>query len=216
MNIIPDLLLAALVVVSFIIGYKKGFIKSVWKIAALVITIVLVMALKVPAISFLSGTALASNIHARIAETVSIPQGGGVNIAEVLNLPDFMNNEVNNQINNTQEITSSINDTVCASLTNLFITIIACVALFIIIRLLLTATFMIINGVSKAPVINGVNRLAGGILAAVNIIFIVFIILALVSLFAPADSSLFEMIEHTYVVKYLYNYNILLQLFMKI
>lgn len=214
MNIIPDLILAALVVISFVIGYKKGFVKSVWKIAALAVTTILVMALKAPAVSFLSGTAFASKIYAKLAETVNVPQGGGVNIAEVLNLPGFMHSEVNNQITGSQ--VSSINDAVCASLTNLFVTIIACVALFIIIRILLTAVFIIINGVSKAPVINGVNRLAGGALAAVNIIFAVFIALALVSLFAPADSSLFEMIENTYVVKYLYDYNILLQLFMKI
>jgi len=47
-------------------------------------------------------------------------------------------------------------------------------------------------------------------------IFIIFLLLALVSMFAPAESNLYEMIDKTYAVKYLYNYNILLQLFMKI
>lgn len=214
MNIIPDLILAAVTFIAFIIGYKKGFVKSVWKIAALIITIILVLTLKTPAINYLAGTEFAAALNAKIGETVNIPQGGGVNIAEVLNLPEFMRSDVNNQI--SSDIISSVNDTVNSSLTNIFLTIIVSVALFIIIRILLTAVFMIINGVSKAPVINGVNRMAGGLLAAVNIIFAIFIVLALISLFAPADSSLFEMIEHTYIVKYLYNYNILLQLFMKI
>lgn len=214
MNIIPDLILMALIIIAFIAGYKKGFIKSVWKIAALIITIILVLTLKTPAINYLSGTNLASSLNTKISETVNIPQGGGVNIAEVLNLPEFMRGDINTQINNN--IVSSVNDTVNNSLTSLFLTIIVSVALFIIIRLLLSAVFMIINTISKAPVINGVNKTAGGILAVINIIFIVFLALALVSLFAPAESSLFEMIEHTYVVKYLYNYNILLQLFMKV
>lgn len=214
MNIIPDLILLALIAIAFITGYKKGFVKSVWKIAALIVTVVLVLALKTPSINYISGTEFAAALNEKIGETVNIPQGGGVNIAEVLNLPEFMRGDVNNQI--SSGIVSSVNDTVNSSLTNIFLTIIVSVALFIIIRILLTAVFMVINGVSKAPVINGVNRMAGGLLAAVNIVFAVFIALALVSLFAPADSSLFEMIENTYAVKYLYNYNILLQLFMKI
>ena len=214
MNIIPDLILLALIAIAFITGYKKGFVKSVWKIAALIVTVVLVLALKTPSINYISGTEFAAALNEKIGETVNIPQGGGVNIAEVLNLPEFMRGDVNNQI--SSGIVSSVNDTVNSSLTNIFLTIIVSVALFIIIRILLTAVFMVINGVSKAPVINGVNRMAGGLLAAVNIVFAVFIALALVSLFAPAESSLFEMIENTYAVKYLYNYNILLQLFMKI
>ena len=59
------------------------------------------------------------------------------------------------------------------------------------------------------------NKLAGGILGAVNILFVVFVLLALTALFAPSESGLFELIDSSYVVKYLYNYNILLQIFIK-
>ena len=40
-------------------------------------------------------------------------------------------------------------------LTNLCLTVIACVALFIIIRLILMAVYMIINGITEAPIIKG-------------------------------------------------------------
>ncbi len=216
MSIVLDIILAALIVISFIIGYKKGFVNSVWKIAALIITIVLVMALKNPAIEILSGTGAAESISEKISETVSIPQGGGVNIAESLNLPEFLQSEVSEQISGASGAVTSLNDAVNTSLTGLFITIIVCVGLFIIIRLILAAVHLIINAVTKAPVIKGANKFLGGLLAAVNAVFIAFVLLALVSLFAPADSGLFEMIDNTYVVKYFYNYNILLQLFMKI
>lgn len=216
MNIIPDIILAAVLVISFAVGYKKGFVKSVWKIAALIVTIVLVMALKTPAVNFLSGTEAANIISSKVAETVKIPQGGGVNIAESLNLPEFMQPQINEQIQAADSAVKSINDAAAYSLTGIFITIIACVALFITIRLILMAVYMIINGITEAPVIKGVNKLLGALLAVVNTVFVIFLILALVSLFAPADSGLFDMINGTYVVKYFYNYNILLQLFMKI
>lgn len=216
MNIIFDIILLTLLVISFIIGYRKGFVKTIWKIAALVITIVLVMALKAPAANMLMGTRMAENIHTGISENVRIPQGGGVNIAENLNLPEFMQAEVNDRLNSTQDAISSVNATTADVLTGIFVTIIACVVLFIIIRLILMAVYMIINGVTKVPVIRGINRLAGGLLAVVNMIFVIFLLLSLFSLYAPADSNMYEIIEKTYVVKYLYNYNILLQLFMKI
>ncbi len=216
MNIIADIILAAIILIAFIVGYKKGFVQSIWKIAALVITIVLVIALKNPAINFLSGTNMADSINTKISQTVHLPQGGGVNIAENLNLPEFMREQVEGAIESAGNAINNMNDAVSLSLTGICITIITCIALFIIIRLLLMAARMIIEGVTKAPVIKGTNRFLGGLLAVVNAIFLVFLLLALVSLFAPADSGMFAVIEHSYVVKYLYNYNILLQLFMKI
>lgn len=214
MSITLDIILIALLLLAFFIGYKKGFVKSVWKIVALVLTIVLMLMLKTPVIKFLSGTDFASTVNTKISETVSLPQGGGVNIAENLNLPLFLQGEVNDQITTAQG--STINDTVNSSLTSLFITIIACIGLFIIIRLILAAVFMIISAVTELPLIKGVNKLVGGLLGAVNILFIVYLLLAVMSLFAPADSKLFDEINNTYIVKYLYNYNILLQIFMKI
>lgn len=209
---ILDIILIALLVLAFFIGYKKGFVKSVWKITALILTIVLILILKTPAVKFLSGTNLAVTINTKISE--SLPQGGGVNIAQTLNLPKFLQGEVDSQITTAQGL--PISDTVNSSLTSLFITIIACVGLFIIIRLILAAVFMIITAVTELPLIKGVNKLVGGLLGAVNILFIVYLLLAVMSLFASADNMLFEEINNTQLVKYLYNYNILLQLFMKI
>ena len=110
MNITLDIILLAVLVISFVIGYKKGFVKSVWKIVALVVTIVLVLALKAPTVNFLAGSALANNISTKIAENVNIPQGGGVDIAETLNLPEFIQSDMTNQIDSTNNAVNSINE----------------------------------------------------------------------------------------------------------
>lgn len=110
MNITLDIILLAVLVISFVIGYKKGFVKSVWKIVALVVTIVLVLALKTPTVNFLAGSALANNISTKIAENVNIPQGGGVDIAETLNLPEFIQSDMTNQIDSTNNAVNSINE----------------------------------------------------------------------------------------------------------
>lgn len=210
---ILDIIVIAVILIVFKIGYKKGFVKSIQKLAALVLTVILMLILKNPAVNFLSQTPLALTISDKISQTVTLPQGGGVDTAEILNLPQFMSSEVNNQIS---EAGGMINDTVNTSLTSLFITIIAFIGLFVIIRILLAGVFLIINSVTELPLIKGVNKLIGGLLAVVNIMFILCLLLAAVSLFAPADSNLFEQINNTHLVKYFYNYNILLQLFMKV
>ena len=216
MGIIFDIILLAIIVIAFIIGYRKGFVKSVWKIVALIVTIVLVIALKNPTVEFLSGTSFADTIHTKISETVHLPSGGGVNISDSLNMPELIKPQIDSGIASAENAIFSVNDTAANALTSVFISIIASVGLFIIIRLLLMAAYLIVNGITEIPGIKSINKVSGGVLSAVNIIFIMFIVLALVSLFAPADSGLFEMIDTSYVVKYLYNYNILLQIFMKI
>lgn len=214
MNILLDIILIALLIIGFSLGYRKGFVKSVWKIVALILTIVLVLMLKTPTVNFLMGTRFAESMSTKISETVSLPQGGGVNIAENLNLPQFMQGEVNDQIVTMQGTT--INDTVTQSLTGIFIKIAACIALFIVIRILLALIFWVITLITELPIIRGVNKLVGGLLMLINVTFIILLLLAALSLYAPADSSLFDSIGNTYIVKYFYDYNILLQLFMKI
>lgn len=209
-----DIILIALLLIGFVLGYKKGFVRSVWKIAALILTIVLVMMLKTPTINLLMNSRFAETVGMKISQSVSLPQGGGVNIAENLNLPQLMQGDLNSQIASMQGMT--IHDTVTGSLTGMFIKIIACIGLFIIIRLFLALVFRIITLITELPVIRGVNKLVGALLMLVNMTFIILLLLAALSLYAPADSSLFESIDNSYIVKYFYNYNILLQLFMKL
>lgn len=216
MSIILDILLAVIIVLAFRTGAKKGLVKSIRTVAAFVLTLVLVAALKGPAIDYMSGTDMAGRISGSISDKVHIPQGGGVNIAERLNLPQVVQGSVNTKLSEMDLAVTSINDAVSSSLTGIFMTIIVCIGLFIIIRLLLMFLFMIFDAAAKLPVIRGANKMLGGLLGVVSAVFIIFIALGLVSLFAPADSSLFEAIDNTYAVKYFYNYNILLQLFMKI
>ena len=216
MNFLPDIIFVLILIVAFIFGYKKGLVKSVWKLAALAITILLVMAFKQPAIDYAMQTDAARRVGEWVSQNVALPQGGGVNIAQNLNLPDFLQTGTVESAKTIDSAASAVNNAAASWLTGLIINIAVCILLFIVIRLLLMAAFMIVNTISKAPLINGANKFLGGVLAVVNIIFIVFLALAMFTMFAPADSGLYDVINKSYLVKYLYNYNILLQIFMKV
>lgn len=80
---------------------------------------------------------------------------------------------------------------------------------FIVISLLLKVLFKILNLISKLPIINGLNRLLGGIMGGMQGFFIVWTILFLVTLFymSPIGQiSLIYINESTFLI-YLYECN---------
>lgn len=222
---ILDLIVIGIIVLSFMISAKKGFVRSVWKITALIVTIVLVMALRTPTVKFLAGTNISDTVYDFISERLTVQLERLPEMEEDTNeetgenksfIPKFILDEVINPDNTNRmydNLEASINrgtDVVTRRLTLWALNIIAAAGLFILIRVILSVLFMILDGASKLPVINQANALLGGLLGAVNTIAVIYIICALVSVFA-ADTEILALIDKSTLVKYFYNYNILLQ-----
>lgn len=215
MSIIADIGLVAIFIAAFVYWHNRGLVKSVWKIAALAATIILVIFLKDPVADYISKTQLAENINNSLAQVVTVPPGGGVNIAENLNLPIAIQDSLQSGIDSSMASAESIKNAAAAAVTDAIINIGVCVALFIVIRLLLMVAYIIVDGATKLPVIKGTNKFLGGILGVVNILFIVFLALMLLAMYAPSDSGMYGIIDRSYLVKFLYNNNILLKLFIR-
>ena len=220
---ILDLIVIGIVILSFIVSAKKGFVRSVWKITALIVTIVLVMALKTPTVNFLAGTNVSDTIYDFISEriTIQIERPQEIETEEETAeensfIPKFILDEVINPDTTNKmydNLEASINrgtDVVTRRLTLWALNLIAAAGLFILIRVILSVLFVILDGASKLPVINQANALLGGLLGAVNTIAVIYIACALVSVFAT-DTKIIAMIDNSTLVKYFYNYNILLK-----
>ncbi len=213
---ILDIIVIGLVVLSFIISAKKGLVRSVWKIAALVITIVLVMVLKTPSVEFLAKTNVADTIYDFISERMTVDteslNGNELTVESNIGIPQIIASNI------TKSAGESINrgtDALTRQLTVFALNIIASVGLFIVIRVGLMIAFQILDGASRLPVINQANALLGGVLGAINMLALIYIACALLSLFA-ADNEVTGLINQSTIVKYFYNYNILLQLILKV
>ncbi len=215
MSIIADICLAAIFVAAFVYWYSKGLIKSVWKIVALAATIILVMLLKTPVTDYISQTKLAENINNSLSQVITVPPGGGVNIAENLNLPEVIQDKLMIGIDSSLSTADAIKNAAANALTGAIINIGVCVVLFIFIRLVLMVLYIIIDSAAKLPILKGTNKFLGGLLGVINILFIVLLILMLLAMYAPSDSGLYEIINNSYLVRFLYNNNILLKLFIR-
>lgn len=213
-----DIIFAALMIIAIIAGAKQGLIKSIWKIGAWVITGLAVYAALTPAANFLHGTQLSETIYNSVysAAAPKITDSGSRSLSEITSLPEWMVSGTDEQLQNAQDAINAglvtAAETTARTVTDILIKIIAAVGLFILIRAALALLFVAINGASKFPVVNGMNSFLGAVFSALNVLLGVYLALALISLFA--NPAVYEYMNGSYVVKYLFNNNILMSLFM--
>lgn len=211
---ILDIILGLIILASAVYGYKRGFIKSIWGIAAWGITIAAVYAAMNPTIELLNGTKTAVNINNSIYTAVAdkLTADNNLSLSQATGLPEWAVKGIslNDVIDNGVEITAH---TAADTITDTVIKIIASVGLFIIIRAVLGILFGIINAVFHLPLLNGANRLLGAALSVVGAMIIVYIAAAAAAMFA--NPSIYEHIEKTYIVKEIFDNNILMKLFIK-
>ncbi len=211
---ILDIILGLIILAAAVYGYRRGFIKSIWGIAAWGITIAAVYAAINPTIELLNDTKTAVNINNSIYTAVAdkLTADNNLSLSQATGLPEWAVKGVslNDVIDNGVEITAH---TAADTITDTVIKIIASVGLFIIIRAVLGILFGIINAVFHLPLLNGANRLLGAALSVVGAMIIVYIAAAAAAMFA--NPSIYEHIEKTYIVKEIFDNNILMKLFIK-
>lgn len=185
---ITDIIFTALLIFSYVMGARKGFFKSVWRIAAWAITILLVWLFAAPLTEYISQTDIYFSMQEAIGQKLSQSNGE----AQLLPAAFY----------------GSVNENAASLIARAAVYIILVIA----IRFLMGILFFVLNGISKLPIISFTNRLAGGALGIVNYFFIVTAVLAVIAIAGLTDIA--SAIQTSTIVKYLYNNNILLQLFM--
>ncbi len=189
---IIDIIFIAILAIGAYLGAKKGLIKSIWSIGAWILTIILVKMMAEPVCEIISNTSLYISLRDSIFTKIS--QKGIEGFA-------FIPQNV---------ITDMAGDAVGA-LSDIIARALSYIILIIAIRLLLSVVFIVVDLISKLPIISGANKLTGAIVGVVNALIISVVILSLISVLGINFAVL--SIQDSIIVKYLYNNNILLNLF---
>ncbi len=232
MHYLLDLALIAVVTSAVMIAKRKGFIKSSYNVLSLIITAVLILSLQQPFCDYLAKSALGETVREKVEEQVLGTAASeemeiqdaedaetAVKVGEMMGLPEFLmrfldeklekqTEAVENMKNNALEV---LTDTV----TEMILKIISILLLFILVRVGVFLLLHILEALFKLPVLNGINSFLGMIIGAVNGLLIVYIICALFTLLAPTESmgQIGEAIDKTLILKYFYNNNLLIELF---
>ena len=231
--VILDAALVLAFLVSIILGARRGLLKTVWKMGAWVIVIICVIALKTPFTSMLAQTDAAADVYNSITEKITpvftnnlyegeVTNAQKADIAKTLHLPQIVVSQVLKDYDAqavTTGTTSAVNravDNIARSLTMMIIGFVAAVVLFILVKLALFIIYEILNAFSKLPVINTANSMLGAVWGFISMMLVIYIICAIVSFAAADNDTVYRMITETYVVKYFYNYNIIIQLLIRL
>lgn len=112
----------------------------------------------------------------------------------------------------------SIIEQLSGNISAVIVNILSIVIIFLAIRAILFGVSMLLDMFMKLPILNELNKIAGGIFGAVNGLLIVYVLFAVFALLAPTQVfiPLLELVEQSRIASLFYNHNILLNLILKV
>ena len=203
MNIVVDLIIVAIILLSTFLAYKKGIITLAIQLVAVVIAIVLTLILYKPVSNvIINVTGIDETIQNAILEEA--------------------NNIMTNGEEGSNQVVESIqNNMLPETARTISINIIegaVILILYIVIRIILRFVTALANLVSKLPILNQLNQLGGIIYGILRGILIVYIILLLVNLSGEIEpqNQVYTAVEGSYIGKVMNENNILDILFTEV
>ncbi len=213
--LILDIVAIVLILIAVIEGRSRGFVRMLWRVGAWLVTLVLVLILVKPVTEWAMTTDTVQKMIYNFSHEFALDMvKSNVNaltpekISEITNIPVMLIPENWGSTVPIEDGAVSLAQNVAAVLVKL----VTALGLFIVIRILMSIVFRILNLATKLPIIKGVNRLLGMVMGLINIMFIFYIVLGVAALCIDSGSQWDIAINSTYIVKYFYNNNILLNL----
>lgn len=223
MNKILAAVLLILVVMA-LIGLKRGLIKTVFSLVSTIVALILTILLS-PLVSnwMQSSNTISQFFTDKVKETVPIEQTDTARktdeeIIESLGLPGYLEETLlkNNTpvIYNELEVKkNSIKEYIVAGVVNIAINAIAFLATFLIIRIALWLLCYFLDLISKLPVLRQVNKIAGlvaGLFQGLLYVWI-FCILLMVFGFGDFGAYVYECINESRILTFIYESNLLVK-----
>ena len=198
--ILIDILVVLLVVLGAFSGHKKGLVGILVGFAALILSIVL---------AFMFQSVVADAIY---------DTGLGQSVAGIAknNMQDMMKNGENVDKSIYGKVLSNTvtddNLTVASENISRFVMKgLSFIAIFLIVRIICYILQMILNVVFNLPILSTVNGIGGTVVGGLSVLIRIWIVLALISFVSPLPmfDSIVSYIDKTFLVKLLYNNNLL-------
>lgn len=232
MHYIFDLALVGVITAAVLVAKRRGFLKSSYNVLSLLITAVLIISLQEPFCAYLEASALGEAVRTRVEEQVTgtaeseMPQikdtddeETAVKVGEMMGLPSFLMNFLDEKLEKQAQAVETMKNDALAVLTDavteMILKIISILLLFAVVRVGVFLLLRLLDLLFRLPLLHGINSFLGMLIGAVNGLLIVYIICALMTLLVPTDSMslLGDVIDKTLLVKYFYNNNLLIELF---
>lgn len=210
-GIIIDIIVVAIIALNVYFCYRKGLVNLAVGLIAFVASIILAVVLCQPVSNMIiENTELDETIENAIIEKFSadVPESTQVQYNSVWG---YLENYVGEAVGETQnEIVTDTAKTLSVKIINAGVLI----GIYLVVRVALFALTFIADAITSLPILKQIDDIGGMLYGLVKSLIIIFVVLAVVFFVVgvTANESISTVIDSTYVTKFLYNNNIILNI----
>ena len=208
---VVDLIILAIIVLFTFLGYKRGLVKLAFGLCTFFIAIILAFLFYKPVANLIiEKTEFDDTIESTIKQKI-LPEG--VSEDEEIDMSNLSQSLPSVIVKNSSNTIKSLSQSISRTL----IEILCLLGIFIVAKLVLKLVTVLADLIAKLPILKQFNELGGTIYGVIEGFFIVFSILAVISLVAPlidGSNELLTNINGSILGSFLYNNNILLKFLM--
>ena len=205
MYFIVDLIIIAIIALFTFLGYKRGLVKLAFHLCTFLIAIILAFVLFKPIANLIiANTEIDESIEASIVNRF-INEGLSENSPATLTsfVPSIF----------IESGTGTVKS-VAVAISHALIEIVCFIAIYFIVKIVLRFVTALADLIAKIPILKQFNEVGGTIYGILEGVFIVFVLLAIISLIAPLlDGTILTYIDKSFIGSFLYKNNILLKFF---
>lgn len=217
---LADIIVLAIIILSAFIGYKRGAVKTIFKIISFFVALALAFMLYKPVAVYLTEN---TSINKWIINTIEGKNNEGTLVEddeenEIIqdeaskeftfqNLPENLK-----EIIGIEEIKDQAITTVSHKIAAVAINIISLIGIYIVIKILLVIVSHILDGIMKVPILKQINEVLGlilGTLLGILQIYILFMIITFLASFMDLSTILVP-IKESLIARILYESNIII------
>lgn len=211
MGIILDVIIVAIVVLNIFICYKKGLVKLAVGLIAVLAAIILALILYKPVSNIIiKNTDIDEKIENAIINNFSADTNGNGEVRYV-GILDYLEKYVDDAINKTQnEIVYETAGTMAIKIVNTAVLL----GIFLIVRIILQLLTFVSDIITSLPIIKQFNEVGGVLYGIAKAILIIYVILAILFfvIFATENATISNAIADSFITKFLYEHNLLLNI----
>lgn len=211
MGIILDVIIIAIIALNVYICYKKGLVNLAVGLIAVVAAIILSVIFYKPVTNIIvENTEFDEKLQSTIIETFT-PEGADAGQVKYVGILSYLETEIGNAVNEKKdEVVYETANAMSIKIINLIVFIV----IFTAVRVALFALTFVADAITSLPILKQLDDIGGVIYGLVKALLIIYIILAIVSLVVgiTANTTISEAISSSYVTKFFYDNNLLLNL----
>lgn len=205
-----DILILLILILATYLGYKKGFLRTLSGVIAILLSFVLALNFSTYVEEFIKSTPVYESIYENIENNVnpSNSEDEEYNVAK-LNMPSTMLKKIEKNIDNKKN--EAVN-TVVEKVSNAAVKIISILLIFIAVRLILWILLSGFGIIKKLPLIGWFDKILGALFGFLRGFLVVYLLLAVVTMFAAfnTENKIVKSINHSEFAKVMYNNNVFL------